>query len=585
MKKLAVYLKKYIVESILGPLFKLFEASLELIVPLVVAALIDNGIGNGDRGYVLKMCLILAGFALAGLLASVTAQFFAAKAATGFSTELRSSLFAHIQKLSFSTLDSQGADTLITRMTGDVNQLQSGVNLSLRLLLRSPFIVFGAMIMAFTVDVKSALVFAVLIPVLFVAVFVILLTGIPMFKKVQNATDKITGKTRENLTGVRVVRAFGREEAETEEFETRTDVLERLQVKASNFTALMNPLTYVIVNLGLVVLIYKGSVRVSLGAISQGQVVALVNYMSQILVELIKMANLIITITKSVASGKRVTELLELPEGMPVNDAPAAETEKADNPEKGNPADNQAAVAPLPVVSFKNATVRYHKGADESLKNVSFDVFPGDTVGVIGGTGSGKTTLVSLIPRFYDVEEGSVSVLGKDVRAWDPQELKKRVVTVLQKPVLFKGTIRENLIWGNENATDAELIDALRAAQAFDFVMDKPGGLDAVVEQEGRNFSGGQRQRLSVARALATKPDVLILDDSSSALDYATDAAMRKAVSERFADTTLFIVSQRAKTLTNADRIIVLEDGNAVGIGKHEELLENCEIYREIYNA
>lgn len=585
MKKLAVYLKKYIVESILGPLFKLFEASLELIVPLVVAALIDNGIGNGDRGYVLKMCLILAGFALAGLLASVTAQFFAAKAATGFSTELRSSLFAHIQKLSFSTLDSQGADTLITRMTGDVNQLQSGVNLSLRLLLRSPFIVFGAMIMAFTVDVKSALVFAVLIPVLFVAVFVILLTGIPMFKKVQNATDKITGKTRENLTGVRVVRAFGREEAETKEFETRTDVLERLQVKASNFTALMNPLTYVIVNLGLVVLIYKGSVRVSLGAISQGQVVALVNYMSQILVELIKMANLIITITKSVASGKRVTELLELPEGMPVNDAPAAETEKADNSSNGNSADIQASVAPLPVVSFKNVSVRYHKGADESLKNVSFDVFPGDTVGIIGGTGSGKTTLVSLIPRFYDVEEGSVSVLGKDVRAWDPQELKKRVVTVLQKPVLFKGTIRENLIWGNENATDAELIDALRAAQALDFVMDKPGGLDAVVEQEGRNFSGGQRQRLSVARALATKPDVLILDDSSSALDYATDAAMRKAVSERFADTTLFIVSQRAKTLTNADIIIVLEDGAAVGIGKHDELLENCGIYREIYNA
>ncbi len=585
MKKLAVYLKKYIVESILGPLFKLFEASLELIVPLVVAALIDNGIGNGDRGYVLKMCLILAGFALAGLLASVTAQFFAAKAATGFSTELRSSLFAHIQKLSFSTLDSQGADTLITRMTGDVNQLQSGVNLSLRLLLRSPFIVFGAMIMAFTVDVKSALVFAVLIPVLFVAVFVILLTGIPMFKKVQNATDKITGKTRENLTGVRVVRAFGREAAETEEFETGTDVLERLQVKASNFTALMNPLTYVIVNLGLVVLIYKGSVRVSLGAISQGQVVALVNYMSQILVELIKMANLIITITKSVASGKRVTELLELPEGMPVNDAPAAETEKADNSSNGNLADIQASVAPLPVVSFKNVSVRYHKGADESLKNVSFDVFPGDTVGIIGGTGSGKTTLVSLIPRFYDVEEGSVSVLGKDVRAWDPQELKKRVVTVLQKPVLFKGTIRENLIWGNENATDAELLDALRAAQALDFVMDKPGGLDAVVEQEGRNFSGGQRQRLSVARALATKPDVLILDDSSSALDYATDAAMRKAVSERFADTTLFIVSQRAKTLTNADIIIVLEDGAAVGIGKHDELLENCGIYREIYNA
>ncbi len=571
MKKVFVYLKKYVKECICAPLFKLFEASLELVVPLVVAALIDNGIKQGDNSYVIKMCLILVAFAVVGLVFSVTAQFFAARAAVGFATELRHGLFAHIGKFSFSKIDSIGTDTLITRMTGDINQLQSGVNLTLRLFLRSPFIVFGAMIMAFTVDIKAALIFVVLIPVLLVAVFALLVLGIPRFNKVQNATDKITGKTRENLTGVRVIRAFGKEENEKQDFTLATAVLEKLQVKAANFTALMNPVTYVLVNLGLVALIYTGAVRVKTGYLTQGQVVALVNYMSQILVELIKLANLIITITKAIACGKRVNEVLSEEEGMETLTDGAK--------------DEAAGSGVTPIVSLKDASVKYYEGADAALEHINLDVYPGETVGIIGGTGSGKTTLVSLIPRYYDVSEGACFVEGRDVRSYDPKTLRDLVVTVLQKPVLFKGTVRDNLKMGNENATDEEMIEALRSAQAYDFVMAKEGGLDAVVEQEGRNFSGGQRQRLSIARAMIKKPKILILDDSSSALDYATDAALRKAIRENFKGTTLFIVSQRATTLANADKIVVLEDGEAVGIGKHEELLESCEVYKEIANA
>ncbi|MBO7401924.1 MAG: ABC transporter ATP-binding protein [Lachnospiraceae bacterium] len=582
MKRLWIFLKGYTKECVLAPLFKLFEASLELIVPLVVAAMIDNGIANGDKAYVVKMCFVLIGFAVVGLAFSITAQFFAARAAVGFATELRHGLFAHIERLSFSNIDGQGADTLITRMTGDINQLQSGVNMTLRLFLRSPFIVLGAMIMAFTVDVKAALVFAVLIPVLSLAVFALLLLGIPKFDSVQRATDKLTGKTRENLTGVRVIRAFAKEEDEIRGYSLATELLEKLQVKAANFTALMNPVTFVLINIGLVALIYTGAVRVHVGAISQGAVVALVNYMSQILVELIKLANLVITITKAVACGKRVNGLLEVPEGMPAeagNEGPATSGAEPQTPVSGGEATGR-----VPVVSFRNVSVRYYEGADEALKDIDFDVYKGETVGIIGGTGSGKTTLMGLIPRFYDVSAGACLVDGKDVRSYDPEKLREKIVTVLQKAVLFKGTVRDNLRMGKPDANDDEMIEALKRAQAYDFVMAK-NGLDTQVEQEGRNFSGGQRQRLSIARALIKKPEVLILDDSSSALDYATDAALRKAISENLGDTTLFVVSQRAGTLAGADKVVVLEDGEAVGIGKHEELLKTCDVYREIANA
>jgi ABC-type multidrug transport system fused ATPase/permease subunit len=594
LKKLFVYLKKYTKECITAPLFKLFEATLELIVPLVVASMIDKGIANGDRGYVVKMCLILVGFAVVGLAFSITAQFFAARAAVGFATELRHGLFAHIERLSFSKTDRQGADTLITRMTGDINQLQNGVNLTLRLFLRSPFIVFGAMIMAFTVDIKGAIIFAVLIPVLLIAVFALLILGIPKFNSVQSATDKITGKTRENLTGVRVIRAFGKEEDENEGFLLSTAVLEKLQIKASNFTALMNPVTYVLVNIGLVALIYTGAVRVKTGYITQGAVVALVNYMSQILVELIKLANLIITITKAAACGKRVSEVLSEEEGMATvpgncgtDKSWVLAGEEGMETVPGNCGTEKLGdgSGKCPKVSFKDVSVRYYEGADEALENISFDVYPGETVGIIGGTGSGKTTLVSLIPRFYDVSGGSVLVDGRDVRSYDTKELREKAVTILQKPALFKGTVRDNLKMGREDATEEEMIRALKLSQSYDFVMAKEGGLDAKVEQEGRNFSGGQRQRLSIARAFIKQPEILIMDDSSSALDYATDAALRKAIAENFRDTTLFIVSQRAGTLANADRIVVLDDGKAVGIGTHKELLENNEVYREIANA
>lgn len=568
MKRLLVYLKDYKKESVLGPLFKLLEASFELIVPLVVASMIDVGIARGDKGYVVRMCLIMAALGLTGLISSVTAQYFAAKAAVGFATKLRHALFAHIESLSFTNMDREGTSTLITRMTSDINQVQSGVNLVLRLFLRSPFIVFGAMIMAFTVDVKAALIFVVVIPLLSVVVFGVMLASIPLFDKVQRNLDQVLGTTRENLTGVRVIRAFGKEKNEIERFDGQTDALRRIQMKAAKISALMNPFTYIIINGGLMVLIYTGAVRVEMGVLTQGQVVALVNYMSQILVELVKLANLIITVTKAVACGNRVQSVFEIPAGL---ESRGSETvQGTQSGEKGT-------------VDFEGVSIKYHEGGEEALTDITFHAKKGDTIGVIGGTGSGKTTLVHLIPRFYDITEGSVRVDGVDVRDYDVTTLRDKIGIVMQKAVLFQGSIRENLLWGNEEATDEELWQALKISQAEEFVLQKEGGLDALVEQEGRNLSGGQKQRLSIARALVKKPEILILDDSASALDYATDAKLRKAIKEMPGETTVFIVSQRASSLMHADLIIVLDDGCVAAMGKHEQLLESCEVYQEIY--
>ena len=566
MKQLLVYLKDYKKESILGPLFKLLEASFELIVPLVVASMIDVGIAGSNKGYIVKMCLIMAVLGLIGLICSVTAQFFAAKAAVGFATRLRHGLFAHIQSLSFSQMDQEGTSTLITRMTSDINQVQSGVNLVLRLFLRSPFIVFGAMIMAFTVDVKAALVFVVVIPVLSVIVFGIMLISIPLFKKVQARLDQVLGITRENLTGVRVIRAFGEEEHEIRKFDEGTDALKHMQMVAARFSALMNPLTYVVVNGGLIVLIYVGAIRVETGLLTSGQVVALVNYMSQILVELVKLANLIITVTKAVACGNRIQSILEIPAGMEQGTI----KEKEENAISGT-------------VEFDHVSLRYYEGGEEALTDIHFKANKGDVIGVIGGTGSGKSSLVNLIPRFYDVERGSVKVDGRDVREYSLEELRDKIGMVMQKAVLFHGTIRDNLKWGNEEASDDELWEALRIAQAEEFVLKKEKQLDEMIEQEGRNLSGGQKQRLSIARALVKKPEILIFDDSASALDYATDASLRKALREMPGETTVFIVSQRASSLMHADTIIVLDDGDVAGMGTHEELLKNCQVYQEIY--
>ncbi len=565
MKKLLVYLKDYKKESILGPLFKLLEASFELIVPLVVASMIDVGIANNDKGYVGKMCLIMAVLGFTGLISAVTAQYFAAKAAVGFATKLRHGLFAHIESLSFTNMDKQGTSTLITRMTSDINQVQSGVNLVLRLFLRSPFIVFGAMVMAFTVDVKAALIFVVVIPLLSVVVFGVMLASIPLFDKVQKNLDKVLGTTRENLTGVRVIRAFGKEENEVEKFDGQTDSLRKIQMTAARISALMNPFTYIIINGGLIMLIYTGALRVELGILTQGQGVALVNYMSQILVELVKLANLIITVTKAVACGNRVQSVFEIPAGMEGKTGnPARQTEQGR-------------------VDFEGVSMKYHEGGEEALTDITFHAQKGDTIGVIGGTGSGKTSLVHLIPRFYDVETGCVRVDGVDVRDYDLVSLRDKIGIVMQKAVLFQGTIRENLLWGNESASDEELWQALRISQAEEFVLQKEGGLDARIEQEGRNLSGGQKQRLSIARALVKKPEILILDDSASALDYATDAKLRKAIKEMPGETTVFIVSQRASSLMHADLIIVLDDGCVAAMGKHEQLLESCQVYQEIY--
>ena len=575
MKKLLAYLKDYKKETVLAPLFKMLEASFELLVPLVVAAMIDVGIADGDSPYVVKMGLIMVALGVVGLVCSITAQYFSAKAAVGFATKLRHSLFAHIQGLSFSEVDDIGTSTLITRMTSDINQVQSGVNLVLRLFLRSPFIVFGAMVMAFTIDVKAALIFVVAIPLLSVVVFGIMLISIPLYRKVQERLDKVLGITRENLSGVRVIRAFHREEEERQHFEAANGELTRMQNFVGRISAFMNPVTYVIVNGALIILLYTGAIRVDAGILTQGQVVALVNYMSQILVELVKLANLIITVTKAVACGNRVQSIFEIENSQQASLAGGQAEE----------VQRKAADQAVPVVEFQNVSLTYKNAGDKSLSGISFTANPGETIGIIGGTGSGKTSLVHLIPRFYDATEGRVLVDGKDVKDYPISELRRKVGIVLQKAVLFQGTIRENLLWGKEDATEEELREALAVAQAAEVVAGKEEGLDAPVAQGGKNFSGGQKQRLTIARALVRKPEILILDDSASALDYATDARLRKAIREMKDSPVVFVVSQRTSSIRYADKILVLEDGEVVGMGTHDQLLESCEVYREIYDS
>lgn len=565
LKKLLVYIRDFRLECVLAPLFKLLEASFELIVPLIMAAIIDRGIPSGDTGFIVRMCLWLVVLGGVGLLSSVTAQYFSAKAAIGFSAKLRHVLMAHIQTLSYTELDTVGTSTLITRMNSDINQVQTGVNMCLRLLLRSPFVVFGAMVMAFTIDTKCALIFAGVIAVLCVIVFSIMLATIPMYRRVQGQLDSVTATTRENLTGVRVVRAFCKEDAERAKFERKLQLLTHMQLTVGRISAMMNPATYVVINAAVIVLIHTGAVRVQMGALSQGQVVALYNYMSQILVELIKMANLIITLTKAAACGDRVAAVLAI-----------RSTQK--DGEKTPTID-----APRGSVVFDGVSMSYSGAGAESVSGVSFTAAPGATIGVIGGTGSGKSTLVNLIPRFYDVTSGRVLVDGMDVRDIRKDELRRRIGVVPQKAMLFKGTIRSNLLWGNADATEADLRDALKVAQALDVVSAKSQGLDEPVEQGGRNFSGGQRQRLTIARALVRKPEILILDDSASALDYATDANLRRAIRQMENPPTTFIVSQRAASVRFADRIIVLDDGRVAGMGTHDELLAACPVYQEIY--
>ncbi len=563
MNKLLKYMKGYEKECVLGPLFKLLEATFELFIPLVVARIVDVGIAGGDRSYVVKMCIVMVLLGVVGLCSAVTAQFFAAKAAVGFSARLRHTVLRHLLCLNYEQIDRIGASTMITRMTSDINQVQNGVNLTLRLLLRSPFVVFGAMIMAFTIDAEAALVFLGLIPLLCLVVFGIMLITMPMYKRVQEKLDGVTAATRENLTGVRVLRAFCKEEAQIDRYTKQTESLARGQVMAGRVSALMNPVTLVIVNLAVILLIQTGARQVNAGVLTQGLVIALYNYMSQILVELIKMANLIISITKAVACGNRVEAILEI--------TPTQET--------GTfcPAEMQGGV------TFLDVCAKYADASAESLEHISFEALPGQTIGIIGGTGSGKSTLVNLIPRFYDVSSGAVLIDGKDVRDYDQNKMRKQIGIVPQKSVLFQGTIRENLLWGKEDASDEALWAALRLAQAEEFVSGKEGGLDARVEQGGSNFSGGQRQRLTIARALVRHPKILILDDSASALDYATDAKLRKAIREQENPPTTFIVSQRSASVRYADQILVLDDGVIAGIGTHEALLQNCSVYQEIY--
>ncbi len=621
MKKLLIYLKDYKKETVFAPLFKMLEATFELFVPLVMAAIIDRGIGQADTGYVLKMGAILVALGLIGLLCSITAQYFAAKAAVGFSTGLKHALFDHIQSLSFTEIDTLGTSTLITRMTSDVNQVQNGVNMVLRLFLRSPFIVFGAMIMAFTIDAKAAMIFVVTIPLLAVVVFGIMALTMPMYKKVQAGLDAVLSATRENLTGARVIRAFHKEEEEIDRFEEKNGFLTHLQLVVGRISALTNPVTYIIINAATILLLYTGAVRVDNGSITQGEVVALVNYMSQILVELIKLANLIITITKALACANRIEAVFEVESSMAWGTAAAREEAAAegkkltrmDNTIAGNmPSSEMGALAGQDstdrmnpavggklvdgdgvttgsgagaglAVEFDHVHLTYGGAGAESLSDIHIRVPKGQTVGIIGGTGSGKSSLVNMIPRFYDATAGTVRVDGRDVKTYNMEELREKIGIVLQKAVLFRGTIRDNLLWGNGSATDEELWEALRLAQAKDFVETKEGRLDAPVAQEGRNLSGGQRQRLTIARALVAKPEILILDDSASALDYATDAALRRALKELPGETTVFIVSQRASSIQHADQIIVLEDGEMAGCGTHEELLAECEVYQEIY--
>ena len=577
MKKLLVYLKDYKKESVLGPLFKLLEATFELIVPLVMAAIIDTGVATGDKSYIMKMCMVLVLLAVIGLTCSITAQYFAAKAAVGFATKLRHALFAHIESLSFTEMDTVGTATLITRMTSDVNQVQNGVNLVLRLFLRSPFIVFGAMVMAFTIDVKAALVFVVTIPLLSIIVFGIMLISIPLYKKVQSALDKVLGITRENLTGSRVIRAFNKENDEITNFNESNDALTKIQLYVGKISALMNPLTYVIINGAVVVLVWTGAIRVNSGYITQGEVVALINYMSQILVELVKLANLIININKSIACGNRIQSIFEMQPSITDGSGQKVDKVQTDTADRSEEAEY--------AVEFSHVGLTYAGAGDESLTDIDFKVKKGETIGIIGGTGSGKSSVVNLIPRFYDVTSGFIKVDGKDVKDYPLEELRGKIGTVLQKAVLFHGTIRENLKWGNPDATEEDLNRAITVAQAKEFIDNKEGRLDFEIEQGGKNLSGGQRQRLTIARAVVKKPEILILDDSASALDFATDAALRKAIREMEGETTVFIVSQRAASIQHADRIVVLDDGKIVGLGTSEELLESCEVYQEIYNS
>ena len=569
MKKLLPYLKRYTMESILAPLFKLLEVCIDLLVPLVVARMINIGVANNDRGFLLRCFLVLIFMALVGLAFSITAQFFAAKASTGFAADLRQAVFDHIQGFSFTELDTLGADTMITRLTDDIHQVQTGVNLGLRLLLRSPFVVFGAMVMAFTIDVSCAWVFAVAIPVLFAAVFAIMLVSIPLYQKAQSGLDRITRLTRENLTGVRVVRAFCREEHSVREFEEGNQALTRLNEFVGRISALLNPVTYVLINIAAVWLIHRGALQVSVGRIAQGDVVALNNYMLQIIAELIKLASLIITLTKSLACAGRVSSVLAQKATMDYPEETAISRE------------NRSAAA----LRFDHVTFTYQNAGAPSLCDISFQALRGQTIGIIGGTGSGKSTLVNLIPRFYDPQQGSVSLDGVDVRSYTRQALCEKVGVVQQRSVLFQGSIRDNLRWGKENASDEELWEALEKAQAKEIVEAKPGTLDFRLEQGGRNLSGGQKQRLSIARALVKKPEILILDDSSSALDFATDAALRKSIRSLGYPVTTFLVSQRIACIRQADQILVLDNGHLAGCGTHEELLESCALYQEIYDS
>ena len=563
MRKLLKYMKGYGKECVLGPLFKLLEASFELLIPLVVAKIVDTGIRNQDTGYIIKMCLVMISLGIVGLACSLTAQFFAAKAAVGFASRLRHSVMAHMLGLSYETIDNVGTSTMITRMTSDINQVQSGVNLTLRLLLRSPFVVFGAMIMAFTIDAQAALIFVGLIVLLCLVVFGIMLITMPMYKRVQGSLDKVTSATRQNLAGVRVLRAFTMEQAEVEGFERWTEELKNRQQKAGRISNLMNPITLVLVNLAVIYLIRMGAMKVHTGLLTQGLVIALYNYMTQILVELVKMASLIISMTKAAACADRVASVLDLDSTQ----------------ENGRRVPEKLAGK----VEFRNVTARYSGAGEASLEGISFTAQPGQTIGIIGGTGSGKTTLINLIPRLYDAVQGQILIDDMDVRNYDMTALRKLVGIVPQKSVLFKGTIRQNLLWGKEDATDEELWTALEIAQAREVVKSKDRELDAEVAQGGSNFSGGQRQRLAIARAMVRKPAILILDDSASALDYATDASLRKAIRSMEQAPTTFIVSQRAASVRYADQILVLDDGELAGIGTHESLLESCDVYQEIY--
>lgn len=569
MKKLLIYLKAYRKEACLAPIFKMLEAVFELFVPLVIKGIIDYGIAAEDRAYCLRMGLLLLLLAVIGLAMATTAQWFSARAAAGFAAKIKQVLMEHIQKLSYTELDTIGTSTLITRMTSDVNQVQTGTNLVLRLFMRSPFIVFGSMIMAFTIDFKAAMIFVITIPLLSVVVFGIMLSSIPLYKKVQSQLDRVLGITRENLTGVRVIRAFNKEEEEISHFKTENEQFTRLQTFVGKISALMNPLTFVIVNSAILVLVWTGAWRVEGGILTQGAVVALVNYMSQILVELIKLADLIINITKAVACGNRIQKVLEVEPSMENGSKECIE-------EKRTPAN---------AVDFNHVSLTYSGAGAQSLTDIDLHVKTGQTIGIIGGTGSGKTSVVNLIPRFYDATQGNVLVFGKPVKEQDMESLRSQIAVVPQKAVLFAGTIRENMKWGKEDATDEEIMEALTIAQAAEVVQKKEGGLDAFVEQGGKNLSGGQRQRLTIARALVRKPRILILDDSASALDFATDAALRKAIREMKNAPTVFIVSQRTSSIRFADQILVLDDGKSVGVGTHDELLKTCSVYKEIYDS